>query len=88
MLYEVITANRLYHVPAEGGLPVPYPMPQSGAGDLSPDGRQVVYSPLFRDFRAWKRYEGGWAEDLVITSYSIHYTKLYEGLFLPADWQR
>ena len=38
----------------------------SGAGDLSPDGKQVVYSPLSRDFRTWKRYQGGWAQDLYI----------------------
>jgi tricorn protease len=25
-----------------------------------------VYSPLTRDFRTWKRYEGGWAQDLYI----------------------
>ncbi len=56
--------NRLYTVPVAGGLPVALPMPQSGAGDLSPNEKQVVYSPLFRDFRAWKRYSGGWAEDL------------------------
>ena len=59
-----LASNHLYTVPAEGGLPMPLPMPQAGAGDYSPDGRQVVYSPLFRDFRAWKRYQGGWAEDL------------------------
>ena len=56
--------GRLYEVPVSGGLPTPLPMPESGAGDLSPDGRMIVYSPLFRDFRAWKRYQGGWAEDL------------------------
>ena len=37
-----------------------------GAGDFSPDGKRIVYSPLFRDFRTWKRYEGGWAQDLYI----------------------
>ncbi len=58
--------TRLFTVPYEGGFPEPLPMPVSGAGDISPDGRQVVYSPLFRDFRAWKRYEGGWAQDLWI----------------------
>ena len=56
--------GRLFTVPPTGGLPVALPMPESGAGDLSPDGREVVYSPLFRDFRAWKRYQGGWAEDI------------------------
>jgi tricorn protease len=47
-----------------GALPVPLPMPVAGAGDFSPDGTRIVYSPLFRDFRTWKRYEGGWAPDL------------------------
>ena len=41
-------------------------MPTSGAGDFSPDGKRLAYSPLFRDFRTWKRYEGGWAQDLYI----------------------
>ena len=41
-------------------------MPESGAGDLSPDGKQIVYSPRFRDFRTWKRYGGGQANDLFI----------------------
>jgi tricorn protease len=64
--------NRLYTVPLEGGLPVALPMPQSGAGDISPDGKRVVYSPLFRDFRAWKRYEGGWAQDLWVFDLATH----------------
>lgn len=60
-----IRANsNLYTVDADGGLPVKLPMPDSGAGDLSPDGKHIVYSPLTRDFRTWKRYEGGWAQDL------------------------
>ncbi len=59
-------AGRLYTVSLDGGLPEPLPMPRSGAGDFSPDGKRVVYSPLFRDFRTWKRYEGGWAEDLFV----------------------
>lgn len=48
----------------QGALPVALPMPTAGAGEFSPDGRRIVYSPLFRDFRTWKRYEGGWASDL------------------------
>ncbi|MEO8029180.1 MAG: peptidase S41, partial [Bryobacteraceae bacterium] len=57
---------RLYVVPMTGGLPVALEMPESGAGDLSPDAGKVIYSPLFRDFRSWKRYQGGWAADLFI----------------------
>lgn len=60
------TLTGLYTVGVDGGLPVMLPMPTSGAGDFSPDGKQVLYSPLFRDFRTWKRYEGGWAQDLYV----------------------
>ncbi|MFH1176000.1 MAG: peptidase S41, partial [Acidobacteriota bacterium] len=56
--------SQLYTVSVAGGLPRPLPMPLSGAGTFSPDGTRVAYSPLFRDFRTWKRYQGGWAQDL------------------------
>jgi len=58
--------SQLYTVPVEGGLPKALPMPTSGAGDFSPDGTKMVYSPLFRDFRTWKRYSGGWAQQLYL----------------------
>jgi tricorn protease len=61
-----MTDTRLYTVPAEGGLPKPLPMPVSGGGTISPDGTKVLYSPLTRDFRTWKRYQGGWAQDLYV----------------------
>ena len=58
--------RKLYTVPARGGAASALPMPVSGAGDFSPDGKKIVYSPLWRDFRAEKRYAGGWANDLFI----------------------
>ncbi|TNF72691.1 MAG: peptidase S41, partial [Acidobacteria bacterium] len=61
-----LSDTRLYLAPIEGGLPTPLAMPVSGGGDLSPDGTRVAYSPLARDFRTWKRHEGGWAQDLYI----------------------
>ncbi len=61
-----LTNTHLFLQPVEGGLAEPLPMPESGAGALSPDGTKVVYSPLVRDFRAWKRYQGGWAQELYI----------------------
>jgi tricorn protease len=60
------TENSLYVAPLAGGLPEKLPMPTSGAGDFAPDGKRVVYSPKMRDFRSWKRYQGGWAQDLWI----------------------
>ena len=67
-----LSDSRLFLVSTAGGLPVPLPMPESGAGDLSPDGGRVVYSPLFRDFRTWKRYEGGWAQELYVFDRETH----------------
>ena len=61
-----LTDTRLFLVPRTGGPAEALPMPVSGGGDLSPDEGHVVYSPLTRDFRTWKRYEGGWAQDLYI----------------------
>jgi len=54
----------LFTVPVAGGLPEALPMPVSGAGTFNEDGSQLFYSPLFRDFRTWKRYQGGWAQSL------------------------
>ncbi|HEX7182258.1 MAG TPA: S41 family peptidase [Thermoanaerobaculia bacterium] len=67
--------TRLYTVPVDGGLGEALPMPISGAGDFSPDGKKVVYTPLARDFRTWKRYQGGWAQDLYIFDLATFETK-------------
>jgi tricorn protease len=61
-----LTGSKLYTVPMRGGAATALPMPVAGAGQYSPDGRQIVYSPLWRDFRSEKRYQGGWANDLYI----------------------
>jgi tricorn protease len=67
--------TRLYTVPLDGSLGEPLPMPISGAGDFSPDGKQVVYTPIARDFRTWKRYQGGWAQDLYLFDLTTHEAK-------------
>ena len=67
--------SRVYTVPVSGGLGEPLPMPLSGGADLSPDGKKVVYTPFARDFRTWKRYQGGWAQDLWILDLATRATK-------------
>jgi tricorn protease len=73
--FDGIKTGKLYTVNKEGGLPEALPMPMSGAGDFSPNNHQIVYSPLFRDFRTWKRYEGGWAQDLYVFNLDTHESK-------------
>lgn len=62
----LLTDSKLYTVPRGGGAATALPMPVSGAAHFSPDGKRIVYSPLWRDFRSEKRYLGGWANDLYI----------------------
>lgn len=59
-------AGRLYTVGLDGGLPEPLPMPEGGLAAFSPDGRQVVYNRIWRNFRTWKRYRGGMTQGLWI----------------------
>ncbi|HYM60051.1 MAG TPA: PDZ domain-containing protein, partial [Thermoanaerobaculia bacterium] len=57
---------RHYAIPAAGGMETPLPMPEGSAGMYSPDGTKFVYTPIEREFRTWKRYRGGRAQDVWI----------------------
>ena len=61
-----VRMGRPYTVPAEGGMEEPLVVPESGGGMLSPDGTRYVYTPIDREFRTWKRHEGGRAQDVWI----------------------
>jgi len=41
----MLTDAKLYTVPVGGGAATALPMPVSGAGDFSPDGTRIAYSP-------------------------------------------
>ncbi len=56
--------GRAYLVSLEGGLPQALPMREAGFTSFSPDAGKVAYCPIFRDFRTWKRYKGGMAQDV------------------------
>ncbi|MBX2858395.1 MAG: PDZ domain-containing protein [Cellvibrionaceae bacterium] len=51
-------------VPVDGGMPQTLAVPESGGGMLSPDGNTFLYTPIDREFRTWKRYRGGRAQDV------------------------
>jgi len=58
--------GRAYLVGLDGGIPQPLPMKVAGFTSFSPDGHKVAYCPIYRDFRTWKRYKGGMAQDVWI----------------------
>jgi tricorn protease len=58
--------KRPYTVSVDGGLAQPMPMDEGGLLSFSADGSKVAYNRIFRNFRTWKRYTGGLAQDITI----------------------
>lgn len=58
--------GQLFLVPVEGGLSTEIPLSDGGFASFSPDGKKLAYNHVFREFRTWKRYEGGMADDIRI----------------------
>ncbi len=58
--------GKYFLIDREGGLEKPLPIPEAGGGTFSPDGNKIVYTPISREFRTWKRYKGGRAQDIWI----------------------
>lgn len=58
--------GQLYLAPVNGGMPEQLPLPRGGFSSFSPDGNRLAYNRIFREFRTWKRYRGGMADDIWI----------------------
>ena len=58
--------GRLLTVDKEGGLSAPIPLPEGGFCSYSPDGKRLAYNRVMREFRTWKYYKGGMADDVWI----------------------
>ncbi len=55
----------MYKVPVEGGAPTPLPIDSAvGLATYAPDGHTIAYNRIFRNFRTWKRYNGGLAQQV------------------------
>lgn len=58
--------GKLWSVPVEGGLGECLPLPEGGFCSWSPDGKKLAYNRVFREFRTWKYYRGGQADEIWI----------------------
>lgn len=56
----------LFKVPVEGGLSEQLPLSYGGFSSFSPDGGKLAFNWVFREFRTWKYYRGGMADDIRI----------------------
>ncbi len=58
--------GQLYLASVDGGTPEQIPLPRGGFLSFSPDDKKMAYNRIFREFRTWKRYRGGMADDIWI----------------------
>jgi len=58
--------GQLFSVPADGGLSEEIPLSGGGFCSYSPDGKKLAFNWVFREFRTWKYYKGGMADDIRI----------------------
>ncbi len=58
--------GQLFEISSEGGLSEQLPLPTGGFCSYSPDKNKLAYNQVFREFRTWKYYKGGMADDVWI----------------------
>lgn len=57
-------AGNLWSVSPDGAMPAKLPLPEGGFCSYSPDGKKLAYNRVMREFRTWKYYRGGMADDI------------------------
>ncbi|MBP5487035.1 MAG: PD40 domain-containing protein [Bacteroidales bacterium] len=56
--------GKLWKVSVNGGMPEEIPLPEGGFCSFSPDGKKLAYNRVMREFRTWKYYRGGMADEV------------------------
>ena len=67
--------GKLCLVSIDGGMTELLPLPRGGWCSFSPDQKKLAYNRVFREFRTWKRYRGGQADDLWIYDFETKATR-------------
>lgn len=58
--------GKLWTISKDGGMSEQIPLPEGGFCSYSPDGKKMAYNRVMREFRNWKYYRGGMADDIWI----------------------
>jgi tricorn protease len=67
--------GQLFIVSTHGGLSEEIPLPCGGFCSYSPDKTKLAYNRVFREFRTWKYYKGGMADDIWIYDFKTKKVK-------------
>ena len=65
----------LYTVGMDAELPKQLPVPRGGFMSFSPDDSKMAFNRVFREFRTWKHYRGGMADDVWIFDFKTGTTE-------------
>jgi tricorn protease len=66
--------GQLFKVSVDGGIQEQLPVPRGSWCSLDNTGTKMVYNRVFREFRTWKYYRGGMADDLWLYNFNDHST--------------
>lgn len=66
--------GHLFLAPVDGNVHTQLPLPRGGFASYSPDGKKLAYNQIFREFRTWKKYRGGMADDISIYDFDTKET--------------
>ena len=67
--------GQLFTVGMDAELPQQLPMPRGGFVSFSPDDSKMAFNRVFREFRTWKHYRGGMADDVWIYDFKTGATE-------------
>ena len=65
----------LFTVGLDAELPQQVPVPRGGFTSFSPDDSKMAFNRVFREFRTWKHYRGGMADDIWIHDFKTGATE-------------
>ncbi len=72
-----IFGYKMYKINAAGGYPEALPLDQCALISYEPNGKRVAINRYSREFRTWKRYKGGWAQDVWVGDFdSFKFTNI------------
>ncbi len=67
--------GQLFLASIDGGTPSQVALPRGGFCSFSPDDSKLAYNRVFREFRTWKRYRGGMADDIWVYDFATKKTE-------------
>ena len=67
--------GELFTVGLDAELPQQLPVPRGGFASFSPDDSKMAFNRVFREFRTWKYYRGGMADDVWVYDFKTGTTE-------------